>query len=475
MNDLISLLPSSDEAASYAQAALSEICSNFSWLLQTIISQIDNREVATFLLLLSIVLFALFKGNPKEILKGIHGVITAALTPKIIIPAILLIAYSSAIFVAASHVGLWTSSILLDTLLEVIFVGFSSLFVAVKAHSITSIFRQFVLPEIGIGAIVAFYIGIESFSLPIEIILQFLILIFTCFQVIGKHSSDGQIIAKLSGCLLSVIGIMVLVAVSIKIANEWAEIDWVTELDNMAMGVYYPILMMPFVVFLGYHAAFETLGVRIKMNSKKIGFVGRAHLYLFLFPSLIDIKHFGHHEATKYAECLSWKERAVFIKDYKKQIKETAAKENKKLARMKSGQSKTGFDEDGIWRDWENFEKIKTNLWTIASVQNRNWQESLAYSANMQKEIVDIFTPRGCTSGSYVSDNLESYICWISNATGFTFGMGSSNGDFPPMKYEGTKPPSTDQSDILGDFVDGNDEAALPHWFKDFYINDSYR
>lgn len=268
---------------------------------------------------------------------------------------------------------------------------------------------------------------------------------------------------------------MVLVAVSIKIANEWVEIDWVTELDNMAMGVYYPILMMPFVVFLGYHAAFETLGVRIKMNSKKIGFVGRAHLYLFLFPSLIDIKHFGHHEATKYAECLSWKERAVFIKDYKKQIKETAAKENKKLARMKSGQSKTGFDEDGIWRDWENFGKIKTNLWTIASVQNRNWQESLAYSANMQKEIVDIFTPRGCTSGSYVSDNLESYICWISNATGFTFGMGSSNGDFPPMKYEGTKPPSTDQSDILGDFVDGNDEAALPHWFKDFYINDSYR
>ena len=172
---------------------------------------------------------------------------------------------------------------------------------------------------------------------------------------------------------------------------------------------------------------------------------------------------------------LSWKEQTDFIKDYKKQIKETAAIENRKLARMKSGQGKACFDEEGIWQDWENFEKIKTNLWTIASVQNRNWQENHAYSANMQKEIVDVFTPRGCTSGSYVSDNLESYICWMSNGTGFTFGMGSSNGDFPPMKYEGVIPPPINQNEILSDFVDCDDEARLLHWFTNFYTNDSYQ
>ena len=182
MNELINFLPTLEEVASCAQAALSELCNKLSWLLQTIISQIDNREIATFLLLLAIVLFALVKGNPKKILEGIRGVITAALTPKIIVPTILLVAYSSAIFIIASLIGLWTSSILFNTLLEVAFVGFSSLFIAVKAHSITSIFRQFVLPEIGIGAIIAIYIGIESFSLPVEIILQFFILILTCFQ-----------------------------------------------------------------------------------------------------------------------------------------------------------------------------------------------------------------------------------------------------------------------------------------------------
>ena len=475
MNELINFLPTLEEVASCAQAALSELCNKLSWLLQTIISQIDNREIATFLLLLAIVLFALVKGNPKKILEGIRGVITAALTPKIIVPTILLVAYSSAIFIIASHIGLWTSSILFNTLLEVAFVGFSSLFIAVKAHSITSIFRQFVLPEIGIGAIIAIYIGIESFSLPVEIILQFFILILTCFQAIGKHRPDGQSVVKLSSCLLGVIGIVVFIAATIKLTNEWSSIEWINELENIAMGVYYPILMMPFAISLGYYAAFEMLGMRIKMNSKKIGFISRAHLYLLLFPSLIDIKHFGYYEATKYAECLSWKDQTNFIKDYKKRIKEAAAKENRKIARMKSGQGKAGFDEEGIWQDWENFEKIKTNLWTIASVQNRNWQENRAYSANMQSEVVNVFTPCGCTSGSYVSDDLETYVCWMSNGTGFTFGMGSSNGNFPPMKYEGMMPPSINQNEILSDFVDCDDEARLPHWFMDFYTNDSYQ
>ncbi len=448
---------------------------SLSWFFQTISYQINNREIATLLLLLAIVAFAFSKGNPRKMLAGIHDVIVAASTPKIIVTALLLVACSFIIFLIASRVGIWSSDILLDTLLEVVFVGFSSLFIAVKAHSITSIFRQFVLPEVSIGAAVAFYIGIESFSLPVEIILQLSILVFTCFQIMGKHQSDGESVAKLSGCILAIIGLVIFVTASIELISEWGGIDWLTELEGIAMSVYYPILMMPFAVALGYYAAYEMLGIRIKMSSRRINIVSKAHLYLLLFPLLVNIKHFGYLEATNYAECLSWKEQADFIKDYKKRIKESAAKENAKLTRMESGLGKAGFDEDGIWRDWENLEKIKTNLWSIASIQNRNWQERHSYSVNMQKDFVEAFTPHECTSGSYVSDDRESYACWMSNRTGFTFGMGASNGDFPPMKYEGTAPPSMDQCSILSYFVDGNDEARLPHWFKDFHTDDSYR
>lgn len=475
LNEIIKSLPTFGEVISFTQTILSDIYNALSWLLRTIASQIDNRELATLLILLAIIIYALIKGKPKRILEGIRGIIAAALTPKIIIPSILLIAYSSAIFLTVSHIGIWTAGILLDTLLEVALVGFSSLFIAVKAHSITSIFRQFVLPEIGIAAIVVAYIGIESFSLPVEIILQFLILFFTCLQAIGNHQPDGKNIAKLSGCLLSMIGLTVLIAVTTKLVNEWGGVDWVTELESIAMGVYYPILMMPFDVVLGYYAAYEMLGIRIKINPREIGFISKAHLYLLLFPSLVDIKHFGYYEAMGYAECLSRKEESDYVRDYKRRIKETAIKENIKLARKKSGLGKTGFDEEGIWQDWESLEEIKTSLWTIASIQNRKWQEDHAYSADMQTDFVNAFTPQGCSSESYVSSDRTSYACWISNGTGFTFSMGASNGDFPPMKYEGATPPPIDHDAVLGHFVNANDEEKLPHWAKDFHTNDSYR
>lgn len=475
LNELLNSLPTFEEAAFFMQVILSNMCDFLSWLLRTIASQIDNRELATLLVLLGIVIYALIKGKSKRILEGLRDIIAAALTLKIIIPALLAVVSSVVIFLAASYIGIWTSGMLLDTLLEIGLVGFPSLYVAANAHSITSIFKRFVLPEIGIGALVVAYIGIESFSLPVEIILQFLILIFSCFQVIGKHQPDGQNIVWLSGCLLSMIGLTVLIAVTIKLVNGWGGIDWITELESIAMGVYYPILMMPFAIVLGYYAAYEMLGIRIKMNPREISFISKAHLYLLLFPSLVDIKHFGYYEAIGYAECLSWRGESDFVRDYKRRIKETAVKENIKLARKKSGLGKTGFDEDGIWQDWESLEEIKTSLWTIASIQNRKWQENHAYSADMQTGFVNAFTPQGCSSGSYVSSDRTSYACWISNGTGFTFGMGASNGGFPPMKYEGATPPPIDHDAVLGYFVNANDEEKLPHWAKDFHTNDSYQ
>lgn len=475
MNIFSDLRPAVEEAILCVQAVLSDICDSLFWLLQTIVSQIDNREIATLLLLLAAVVFVFVKGNPKSILISMHDIVKAVLDPKIIIPAFLLITYSSVIFLVMFKIGIWTSDILLDTLLEIAFVGFSSLFIAVKAHSITSIYKQFVLPEIGIGAVVACYIGIESFSLPVEIVLQLSIFIFTFFQAYGKHRPDGKAVAKLSGCILAVIGFAVLAAETTKLVNGWSSIDWATELESIAMGVYYPIFMMPFAIALGYYAAYEMLGIRIRMNAKEIKFLSKAHLYFLLFPSLINIKHFSYYEVKSYVGCLSWREQADFIKDYKKQLQESAAKENAKLERMEFGLGKVGFDEDGIWQDWENLEKIKTNLWTIAGIQNRNWQENHKYSASMQMDFVDIFTPHGCTSGSYVSEDRKSYACWMSNGTGFTFGVGASNGDFPPMKYEGATPPLADQTPTLSCFFDSDDEAELPHWAEDFHVDDSYR
>lgn len=153
-----------EKVADIIPLLLSDLCNSLVWFFQTVLSQVTNREIATVTLLLSVLLFAVVKIGAAEVVRGLWDVVIAALSPKILIPGLLLILYSMAIFWGAYLIGIWSSEVLLDTILEVSFIGLPSLAIAVKANSVVSVYRQFVVPEIGFSAIVAFYIGIESFS-----------------------------------------------------------------------------------------------------------------------------------------------------------------------------------------------------------------------------------------------------------------------------------------------------------------------
>lgn len=413
-------------------------------------------------------------GSGKTIFKGFIEVISCALTPKLFIPALLLIAYSILIISLTSYFGLWTTEILLDTILEVLFIGIPSMAIAVRAHTIISIFRQFVLPEIGFGALAAFYINIESFPLVVEILLQFSILFLTCIKVFSANRGDEKDVSKFSSCLLGLIGTLVLIAATYQLIVTWSAVDWGTELKSLLMTFYYPALLLPYVIALGYYSAYEALGAQIKICSKSIRPCNRFYLYLALFPRLTDIAHFRYHEILEYAECGSWKERRRFCKSYKQQISKRADKENAKFERRESGLGKRGFDQNGIWLDWEDLEKIKTELWVIAGNQNKEWVENHAYKSDLMV-LLDAFTPRDCTGGCFVSEDCKTYACWMTNATGFTFGMGSSNGIFPPMRYEGDTVPEISPEHPLRFFISDDDEDVLPNWFFNFNVDESYR
>ncbi len=63
-----------------------------------------------------------------------------------------------------------------------------------------------------------------------------------------------------------------------------------------------------------------------------------------------------------------------------------------------------------------------------------------------------------------------------SNPSGFVFAVGSRDGAFPSMKYEGDRCPITDGADMLSEFVDDNGDAdsQLKNWHFSFYNGKSY-
>ena len=194
------------------------ILSGVQWVVATLIGQMDNREYASIILMGLIAIYLLTKGKLLSVIKSFADVVKCALSPKILIPALILVMYSALLIYGAFEFGFWNTGILLDTILEVVFVGFPSMLIASKATSVTSIKNELIVPEVRFGALASFYINLVCFPIPFEVALQVVLL----FLGIGHaHFSSRRDVSNL--CLFEnmrvVLCIIVCVATTLLLSN----------------------------------------------------------------------------------------------------------------------------------------------------------------------------------------------------------------------------------------------------------------
>ena len=408
-----------------------------------------------------------------SVIKSFADVVKCALSPKILIPALILVTYSALLIYGAFEFGFWNTGILLDTILEVVFVGFPSMLIASKATSVTSIKNELIVPEVRFGALASFYINLVCFPIPFEVALQVVLL----FLGIGHaRFSSRRDVSNL--CLFEnmrvVLCIIVCIAATFLLSNTWFSMDWGDELSSLFLSIWYPIFIVPYVLGLAYYASLESMSMRINVVGENLPVKEFVNIAAALLPSFRYIKHFNGWNAREYLECLNPPEKASYLDTFKREIDTAAANASAKVKRFESGKGRSGFDEDGIWFDWTYLEEMKSFLWTIASLENRSWMESNAYSS--LDEAFDCFLPKGCNGSLLLTRGKDAYVCWVIDPSGFVFAAGSRDGAFPFMKYEGDRCPITDGADMLSEFVDDNGDAdtRLKNWHFSFYIDRSY-
>lgn len=442
-------------------------------MVATLIGQMDNREYASIILIGLLAIYLLAKGKLLSVIKSFADVAKLALNPKILVPALILVAYSLLLIYGAFVCGFWNTGILLDTILEVVFVGFPSMLIASKTTSVTSIKNELIVPEVGFGALTSFYINLVCFPILVEVVLQVVLLFLGIGYALFSSRCDASNL-RLFENMRAVLGIMLFVAATFLLSNTWFSMDWGDELSSFFLSIWYPIFITPYVLALAYYASLESMSMRINVVGENLPVKEFVNIAMALLPNFRYIRHFNGWNAHEYLECLSPPEKASYLAAFKHEVDMVAANANAKVIRFESGKGMSGFDENGIWLDWTYLEEMKSFLWTIASLENRSWMESGAYSS--LDEAFNCFLPKGCNGSLLLSRGKDAYVCWTINPSGFVFAAGSRDGAFPFMKYEGDRCPITDGADMLSEFVDDNGDAdsKLRNWHFSFYIDKSY-
>ena len=449
------------------------IFSRVQWVVATLIGQMDNREYASIILMGLLAIYLLAKGKLLSVIKSFADVAKLALNPKILVPALILVAYSLLLIYGAFVCGFWNADILLDTILEVAFVGLPSMLVASRATSVTSIKNELIVPEVGFGALASFYINLVCFPILVEIVLQLVILFLGIGHVLFSSKRDLSNL-RLFENARAILGIIVFVAATFLLSNTWFSMDWGDELSSLFLSIWYPIFIVPYVLALAYYASLESMSMRINVVGENLPVKEFVNIAAALLPNFRYIKHFNGWNAHEYLECLNPPEKASYLDTFKREIDTVAANANAKVKRFESGKGRSGFDQDGIWLDWTYLEEMKSFLWTIASLENRSWKESGIYSS--LDGAFNCFLPKGCNGSLLLTRGKDAYVCWVIDPSGFVFAAGSRDGAFPFMKYEGDRCPISDGADMLSEFVDDNGDAdtRLKNWHFSFYVDKSY-
>lgn len=442
-------------------------------MVATLIGQMDNREYASIILMGLLAIYLLAKGKLLSVIKSFADVAKLALNPKILVPALILVAYSLLLIYGAFVCGFWNADILLDTILEVAFVGLPSMLVASRATSVTSIKNELIVPEVGFGALASFYINLVCFPILVEIVLQLVIMFLGIGHVLFSSKRDLSNL-RLFENARAILGIIVFVAATFLLSNTWFSMDWGDELSSLFLSIWYPIFIVPYVLALAYYASLESMSMRINVVGENLPVKEFVNIAAALLPNFRYIKHFNGWNAHEYLECLNPPEKASYLDTFKREIDTVAANANAKVKRFESGKGRSGFDQDGIWLDWTYLEEMKSFLWTIASLENRSWKESGIYSS--LDGAFNCFLPKGCNGSLLLTRGKDAYVCWVIDPSGFVFAAGSRDGAFPFMKYEGDRCPISDGADMLSEFVDDNGDAdtRLKNWHFSFYIDRSY-
>lgn len=238
-------------------------------MFEFILNTFSNREIATGIWTVLIVILVLLN---KKVRISIKRVFEAALSIKLIVPLLIIIAYTAAITFVFSIIPFYKTVFIKDIVIWSIFAGIPLYFGAITNHD-KGYFKQILITNIKFIIIVEFILSSYTLGLIGEIILvpfASLIAITSAFSEYKKQTD----IVKAANAIMAIIGFFIL-GIAIKGAiNDITVIANYDSIISLLIPIVFSILYIPITYLFRLYAFYEQIFIRMKVmtddNNKRL-------------------------------------------------------------------------------------------------------------------------------------------------------------------------------------------------------------
>ncbi len=237
--------------------------------------EFNNREIASFIVLVLFISFALYKSKDKKgLFSSFLSLLKHIFVKQIFITIILFSAYIYWEIKLLYEVGFIESSMIKES----IFWSLGAFGLIMKHQDIIKeekFVRKLILDNLKLLVLFEFIYNMYSFNLAIEIILIFIGTVLIMMKTImgNKDLNEGEaLLMKIINFILSILVITTIIFTIIQLYSNYNEINVIQNIKSFFLPLVMIILYIPFyyllLLYTKYEMVFITVNFFIKENQK---------------------------------------------------------------------------------------------------------------------------------------------------------------------------------------------------------------
>lgn len=428
---------------------------------------LNNREIATLIWASAIVLIFVAVPRLRQIMGPSVGDVLRSLAHRKVAGVFALFLLWCALWVwLSSLVRLWDVSLIKDTLFVVVGVGFPLLFRSLNEKTGADIARQVRREALSLSAFFAFYLNFSPLPLWGELILLPVVVLLTVVVGLGPHVERSGPLVGCFSVILGLIGVGLIVWATAQTVANWSDLDGWSIARQVALSIWLPVVMFPFLYGIAFYSATQTLLHRFSVLSK--GMPLRAWLGVLV----------GLRFSVRWAKALNGRYNSIAesktfcqalheMRDFREDIERREALEQQRLDDLKGFAGEPGVDGTGAQLDRREFYGTKQALrWLHVTQVGRFEQRGNQFWDDITEVMLRPVSKYGLPDehGIVVETTPDKgkWRAWRRMPNGSILGVGSA-GRFGEYFYAGTEVPTSWPGEG-GEWVDSTKAEWPPDW-----------
>lgn len=408
----------------------------------------NNRQWATVLWLAVLVTWALMR---RDVRASMRAVLPAALSPKILVPLVLMAGWVVGLVALASRVELWSTSRVTDTAFWFVTAGLVLFGRFGKVSTERGFVRRTAMATLEISVLVQAVSEVFVLDLAVELLLQLVFAVLAIMSVVAGRRQEYRQVKGFADGLMTCAGVGLLLYVVASLISNWNTVDKGDLAQQLMLPVWLTIGVLPFIYLLGLFAAYELAFVRIDWKSKarrRLRIQQKVALLMSFHMKAAEIGDFRGPWQFKLAESSSFRSARRVIANFRQMQLEAEREAAVRCERLLRYAGVDGVDEDGCRLDRREFEPTTGALRWIGTC-HMGWYRNNA--ANRYRADLLSFALDGHAAGQLpsphgiemrVSDDGQKWFGWRRTVSGWVFAIGAAGPPPDQWEYDGPVPPT---------------------------------